>query len=354
MNNVSENFPEGAEETPDRLAAFLNRPLAVGNKKIEKRLLLAPLSKLGNVAFRELVAGFGGYGLLFSEMAGSRAIPCGRGHHKSGFMWRDEELSSLVCQVYGDDPEDMAVAARRVEAEGFFGVDLNFGCSVSSVCKHNCGAALLKDPPLAEKIVAAVRKAISIPLFIKFRTGWKDDPLFAVEMARRFEDAGADALTFHPRVAPDLRTRLPKWEYVARVKAAVSVPVFGNGNVFDRADCEKMIQTTGCDGVAIGRLAVAKPWTFAEWTDAFRPEPAVYGQSALKYLALLLSHFEPSVALRRYYKFSGYYASNFRFGHTFFSMVHKAKTPDALEATLSRFFETPPDLMSRPNITMLR
>ena len=122
---------------------------------------------------------------------------------------------------------------------------------MAAVCKKQCGAALLRTPDIAEAIVAAVRKAVNIPVFVKFRTGWEDRPEGAVAMARRFEAAGADALTFHPRVAPDRRTRPPKWAYIAEVKSSVKIPVFGNGDVFDRADCERMIATTGCDGIAL-------------------------------------------------------------------------------------------------------
>ncbi len=336
------------------LEAFLNRPLQVGSCVVPKRLFLAPLSKLGNVAFRQLVAGFGGFGALFSEMTGSRSVAAGGGPAYSGFMWRKAELPHLVCQLYGDEPEVMALAAQRVAAHGFMGVDINFGCCVAAVCRHNCGAALLKDPVRAARIVAAVRKAVSIPLFVKFRTGWKDDVTAAVDMAGRFADAGADALTFHPRVAPDRRTRQPKWAYIGRVKSAVSVPVFGNGNVFDAADCQRMIAETGCDGVVLGRLAVARPWIFAQWTEGFRPTEDVYRSTALDLIDLLIGHFDPPTALRRYAKFAAYFAANFKFGHFFFSLVHKAKTIDALKAAVSTFFDTTPEIALRPHITMLR
>jgi tRNA-dihydrouridine synthase B len=121
-------------------------------------------------------------------------------------------------------------------------LDINFGCSANSICRQHCGAAILKDPNLAVKIVSSVRNAVSIPLFVKFRTGWKDDPMIPVGLAKRFEDAGADALTFHPRVSPDRRARLPKWEYIGFVKNAVSIPVFGNGNIFDVKDCLTMMK----------------------------------------------------------------------------------------------------------------
>lgn len=333
---------------------FFNRPIRIGPSLIPKRIFLAPLSKLGNVAFRELVSDFGGFGLLFSEMAGSRSVAAGGGPADSGFMWRKEELPHLVCQLYGDEPEVMARAAKRVEAEGFAGVDLNFGCAVAAVCKHNCGAALLRDPVRAGRIVSAVRKAVSLPLFVKYRTGWQDDVAAAADMARRFAGEGADALTFHPRVAPDRRTRQPKWAYIGRVKSAVSIPVFGNGNLFDIRDCEKMVTETGCDGVAVGRLALARPWVFAQWTEGFVPDAEVYRRCAMGLIDLLLHHFDPPTAMRRYYRFAGYFAANFKFGHTFFSRVHRAKTIDALRAAVASFFETAPEISARPNITMLR
>ncbi len=341
------------QDESENLGPLLNRPLAIGKKNIKNRLVLAPMSKLGNISFREIVAGFGGYGLLFSEMAGSRSVASGN-KINTGFVWREEELPFLVCQLFGDEPDIMAEAARRVEAAGFFGVDINFGCSVKAVCKNNCGAALLKTPDLAVRIVSAVRKSVTIPLFVKFRTGWQDDPKPAVELAKRFADAGADALTFHPRVAPDRRTRPPKWEYITLVKQAVSVPVFGNGNVFDGADCAKMIRMTGCDGVSIGRLAIAKPWIFSSWTQGYVPEPDTYAAVAFQLLALMEKYFGQETAMRRFCKFAPYYASNFRFGHTFYSLVHKAKNPDSLREIMGKFFASGPETVSRPNIIMLR
>jgi len=271
------------------LASHLNRPLKIGNRTIPGRLVLAPLSKLGNVAFRELLATYGGCGLMFSEMSSSRAVQQGTPNTIAGFMWRPEELGHLVCQLFGDDPDTMGRAARQVEKAGFFGVDINFGCSVASICRHGCGAELLKTPDLAVRIVAAIRRQVSLPVFVKFRTGWQDDPQPAVDLARRFEDAGADALTFHPRVAPDRRTRPPKWAYIARVKEAVSIPVFGNGNVFSEQDCRAMLSTTGCDGVALGRLAIARPWIFAQWTQGSKLDQTIYKTSALAMIDLLVS-----------------------------------------------------------------
>jgi nifR3 family TIM-barrel protein len=333
-----------------KLAGMLNRPLRIGNTSIERRLVLAPMAFLGNVAFRELVQNYGGCGLMFSEMCSAKKIPGENRHRSTYFRWRDDEVAHLVCQIFGDDPHTLAAAARRIEEAHFFGVDINFGCAEVSICRQNCGAAILNDPDLAARIVGEVRRAVTIPLFVKYRIGWEDNPGESIALAKRFEDAGADALTFHPRMAPDRRARPPKWEYIGKVKQAVSIPVFGNGNVFDASDCLKMLETTGCDGVAIGRMALARPWLFAEWTEGYCAEPEIYLKSALRLAALLEKHFEPRGALRRFKKFGYYYSANFKFGHTLFSGIQNAENMENAIAVLHHFFETAPENVSRPNL----
>ena len=336
------------------LTAFLRQPLKIGAKTIDNRLLLAPMTFLGHVAFRELVAQYGGYGLLYSEMCSARAIPNENRFISPYFRWRDAERSRLVFQIFGGEPAVMAKAARRIEQEGLFGVDINFGCSNGSICRQNCGAAILKDPDLAVRIVAEVRQVVSFPLTVKFRTGWKDDARFAVDLARKFEEAGADALIFHPRVAPDRRSRPPRWEYIGLVKQAVSIPVIGNGDVFDREDCRNMIEKTGCDGVALGRMAIARPWIFAEWTNDFKPGPDIYRGVALELAGLLAKHYDPIRAIRRFKRFAFYFAANFKFGHSLYSRLLNAADLFQIEKIIKEFFEKSPDLVSRPNLNFFK
>ena len=338
----------------NELSKIVNRPLAVGGKTIENRLALAPMTMLGNVAFRELVSKFGGCGLLFSEMLNAKCVPTEKPEASGYFRWREEERERLVFQVYGSEPAIMAEAATRIQDEGLFGVDINFGCTVKPICVQNCGAAALKDPAHAAKIVSAVRKSVSIPVFVKFRTGWKDDPAIPVELAKRFEDAGADALTFHPRVSPDRRARPPKWEYIGFVKQAVSIPVFGNGNVFDVQDCLKMLKSTGCDGVAIGRLAVSKPWSFAEFSDpGFAAQEDIYKNTALEYADLLEKHFEPHMGLRRFKRFALYFCASFRYGHSFFNRLKNAESMEKARNVVEDFLKNPPDLFAKPNMNFM-
>jgi nifR3 family TIM-barrel protein len=332
------------------LAERLNRPLRIGDRSLPKRLVFAPMTFLGHAAFRELLSGFGGFGLLFSEMCSARTVPTENRWVSRHFRWRNEELPYLACQIMGSEPEQMAAAAARIEAEGFFGVDVNFGCASASICRRSCGAAVLRQPQLAGKIVERIRREVRIPLTVKFRTGWEDDPEAAVDLGRRFEEAGADAVTFHPRIAPDRRARPLKWEYIGRLKQALRIPVLGNGNVFDADGCLRMLQQTACDGVALGRIAIAKPWIFAEWADGTRPEPDIFEKTAKRLLELTAAHFEGKAAVVRFRKFIFYFAANFRFGHSLYARVQNAVDVGQIQEALDAFFATPPELTSAPNM----
>ncbi len=336
------------------LRALVDRPLAVGGRTLPNRLVLAPMSGLGHVAFRELLEAFGGCGLMFSEMCAAGRVPGENRHTSPCFRWRDKEAGRLVVQIVGTAPEAMARAARRIEAEGLFGVDVNFGCSAAAIRKRHGGAEVLKTPGLAIRIIREVRRAVSCPLFVKYRTGWADDPAAAVELARRFEAEGADGLTFHPRVAPDRRSRPPRWAYIARVKAAVSIPVFGNGNVFSEADCLRMFRETGCDGVALGRIAVARPWIFAQFSAGLHPGEGTYRGTARRHLDLLGRHFDPAAALGRFKRFSLYFSANFRFGHTLHSRIQSAGSLEEARGALDRFFRDGAERTAAPNLSLFR
>ena len=336
------------------LPEILNRPLTVGGRKLTNRLVLAPMTYLGHIAFRHLLDKMGGCGLFFSEMCSAARIPQENRHTSSYFRWRNEEADRLVVQLLGADSERMAAAAARVETEGLFGVDVNLGCSVREICKYNQGAALLKDPSAAARLVGRIRRAVTCPLFVKFRTGWQDDPRIPVDLARRLEDAGADALTFHPRVAPDVRNRPAKWEYIARVKEAVTIPVFGNGDVFDAEGCLRMLQTTGCDGVALGRIAIARPWSFAQWTGLRPPAEEICRDTALQLIEMLEHYFDTTRALRRFRRYGAYLAANFAFGNTLFNAIRNAVDMNSARQVVVTFFRGKPPLLKRPNMNLLR
>jgi nifR3 family TIM-barrel protein len=307
------------------------------------------MAGLGHVAFREVLAGFGGYGFMVSEMCNARAVPQENRHISPVFRWRDGEEGGLVCQIFGGDPGEMAAAARRIESEGLLGVDINMGCSVAAICKKGYGAALLKDPDRAVAVVRAVREAVRCPVMVKFRSGWENSPVLAVDLARRFEDAGADLLTFHPRVAPDRRSRPPRWEHIRAVAEAVSIPVLGNGNVFSAADCARMLDTTGCAGVSIGRMAIARPWIFAELTGILESDEDMFLTTALALIEAIWRHYEPTRAIKMYKKSAPYLAANFVYGHSLWPGLVRGQTREDMEENARRVLGVRPKVASTPN-----
>ncbi len=325
------------------------KSLQIDGKTVENRLFLAPMAGLGHIALRELILEFGGAGLLFTGMCNARAVPHENPKVSHVFKFRKQELNKLVCQIFGSDPLDMAKAAKRIEQEGFFGVDLNFGCSVAAICKKGCGAALLKTPDLAAKIVEQVKKTVSIPVFAKFRIGWKDNITLVEKVAKKLEAAGADLLVFHPRIAPDRRTRPPKWEYIRFVKEVVNIPVFGNGNILSYSDMRKMVKETSCDGVSIGRLAIAKPWIFAKWTNQLKKFDNIYHHTAIRMTDLLLEHYGDFMGVKFFKKWIPYFSANFKFSHEVNKKLLNNNNMDEIRQCIDRIFQNPPEIAKRPN-----
>lgn len=329
--------------------SLFSRPLRVGSLTLPSSLALAPMAGLGHVAYREVLGRFGGFGFMVTEMCNARAVPQESRRHSPVFRWRDEEANSLVCQIFGGEPDVMAEAARRIEGEGLLGVDINMGCSVAAICKKGYGAALLRDPERAVAIVRAVRGAVRCPVMVKYRSGWENSPDLAVDLARRFEDAGADLLTFHPRIAPDRRSRPPRREHIRLVARAVSIPVLGNGNAFCAEDCRSMMEETGCAGVSIGRMAIARPWIFAQLTGAFSPGEDIYLRTALNMIEAIWSHFEPTRAIKMYKKYLPYLAANFVYGHSLWPRLARGATREEMTDNALRVLGDMPQVASTPN-----
>jgi nifR3 family TIM-barrel protein len=168
----------------------------------------------------------------------------------------------ISVQMFGAVPEIMAQAAKIIEDAGADILDINFGCSVRKIIKSGAGAALMKNPEIAGAILTAVRKSITIPMTIKIRSGWDHSGDQAIEIARIAENCGADAVTVHPRTATQGFGGTADWSLIQKVKDRLSIPVIGNGDITCADDAVRMLQTTGCDGVMIGRAAIGNPFIF--------------------------------------------------------------------------------------------
>jgi tRNA-dihydrouridine synthase B len=319
--------------------------LRLGPVPVEPPLILAPMAGVTDRDFRLLVRRIGGVGLVTMEFIASRAIL--RGAQKTrDLMYFAAEERPLSIQIYGSDPATMAEAARVVEALGADVCDINMGCPANKVLKGCAGAALMGDLDLAERIVRAVRQAISLPLTVKFRLGLDDSRRNYLELGRICEGSGAAAVALHARTARQMfgGEAREQWPEIARLKATLGIPVFGNGDVRDAADGLRMLAETGCDGVMIGRGATKNPWIFREIAARLAggalPEPTLADRRRL-----ILDHFRlvaeretSSWALHKLRKFTGWYTYGLPRGRQLRQRIQSLPDVPSFLAAVEEFF----------------
>ena len=236
--------------------------LQIGTLRLSNDLLMAPMAGYTSLPFRLMVKKLGA-GLVTTEMVSAMGLTMGHGK-TLGYLRSDPAEKPVSVQIFGSKPEAMARAAQIATDAGADLVDINMGCPVKKVAKTGAGAALLREPRNAERIVKAVRLATPLPLTVKIRAGWSRKEPVACEMARIAEESGADAVTVHGRFADEQYSTAADWAWIARVKEKVKIPVIGNGDVFEPQAALEMKRRTGCDGVMIGRGALGNPWLFRQ------------------------------------------------------------------------------------------
>ena len=239
--------------------------MKIGSLVIDNNTVLAPVAGITNLPFRLMVKK-AGCGLVCSEMISSNGIIFGSRKTISMLDSFPEE-KPVSFQIFGSEPSIMADAAVIVESRGADVIDINFGCSVKKVVKTGAGVALMKEKRRAEDVLKAVRKAVTIPLTIKIRTGWEKSGEDALTTAEIAESCGVDAIAVHPRMAGQGFRGKADWSLISRVKEKVSIPVIGNGDIVEAEDAVCMLNQTGCDAVMIGRAAIGNPWIFSQVTS---------------------------------------------------------------------------------------
>jgi tRNA-dihydrouridine synthase B len=239
--------------------------LTIGKLHLKNWLILAPMSGRTNLPFRLIVKKMGA-GLVITEMIS--AVGLSRGQAKTHtYLDSDPAERPVAAQLFGSEPDTMAISAQIVAEKGMDIVDINMGCPVKKVVKTGSGAALMCDPKKAAKIVSAVRKSTSLPLTVKIRAGWSPEEANALDMAMIIEDSGADGISIHPRFASQGFSGRADWALIARIKTAVRIPVIGSGDITEPSLALKMRSETSCDGVMIGRAALTNPWIFKQVLD---------------------------------------------------------------------------------------
>jgi nifR3 family TIM-barrel protein len=251
--------------------------MRIGTLNLANTAILAPLAGITDLPFRLLVKQ-SGCALVYSEMISANALV--RESPKTLKMLDSSaEEKPLSVQIFGAEPAIMAEAARLVASTGADLLDINCGCAVKKIAKTGSGVALMRQPKTAETLFRTVRRSVDIPLTIKIRSGWDDSGRQAIEFAHMAEACGIDAIAVHPRTATQGFRGQSDWSIIAAVKAAVSIPVIGNGDILSARDAVQMEADTGCDAIMIGRAAIGNPWIFS------------------RYLALKTGQAEPGVDL---------------------------------------------------------
>lgn len=333
--------------------------LTFGNTVLQHGVMLAPMAGVTDTSFRLLCRRFGAE-YTISEMVSAKAL-CyeQRSHRKeSGASCTAQlaritkEEAPMAVQLFGSEPEFMAEAARLLESGEYRGcasevapaaIDINMGCPVRKITGNGEGSALMKTPEVAEAIVRAVRSAVSLPVTVKIRAGWDAEHINAVELARRLEAAGTDLICVHARTREQLYAPGIMPEVIAEVKAAVKIPVVGNGDIFSAEDALKMKKDTGCDGVMIGRGAMGHPWIFREIVDALegKQTPAMSLDERLsvaaEHLDAMLADKGERTGVAEAKKHMAWYISGIPGAAAARGSVMTASSPEELRAVLEDF-----------------
>src|SRR5215467_6584229 len=237
--------------------------MRIGRVELASPFAVAPMAGMTDTAFRRLVKRHGGCGLVVTEMVSSEGLVRGVDRTLEYAEYTEEERPVSI-QIFGGDPAKMAAAAQIVEGMGADIVDVNMGCPVPKIAKHNAGCSLMREPTHAASVVAAMAKAVRIPVTVKMRAGWDADEINAPELARRMEDAGAAALAVHGRTAAQSYTGSSDWDLINRVAAGVGIPVFGSGDCIEPSQLVEKLQGARVSGILVGRGALRNPWIFEQ------------------------------------------------------------------------------------------
>ena len=264
--------------------------MKIRNLEIKGHAALAPMAGVADRAFRELCTSYGA-SYVISEMVSSKGLTMQDKKSKELLFLSDEERPA-GAQIFGDNPDIMAEAALKTLSFNPDFIDINMGCPAPKIAGNGGGSALLKNPPLISEIVESVVKVSPIPVTVKIRIGWDAETVNAVEVAKRIEAAGADAVTVHGRTRTQMYAPPVYLDEIAKVKKAVNIPVIGNGDIVDGISAKRMLDETGCDFLMVGRGALGKPWIFENINSYFENGTLTEGPDIAERMRVMIEHIE--------------------------------------------------------------
>jgi len=317
--------------------------LRYGGISVDPPLVLAPMAGITDRQFRLVLRRIGGVGLVTMEFISSEALARNNKRARSLMRYAEEERP-ISIQIYGRDPARMAEAARVVEEIGADVCDINMGCPANKILKGCSGCALMGDLDLARDIVREVRRAITIPLSVKFRLGLGDDRRNFTELGRICEGEGVDVVAMHARTAKQMFKGQADWSEIRRLKQALSIPVVGNGDIVAADDAVRMLRETGCDGVMIGRASMKNPWIYRQTADVLAGrvpyEPTVTDRHELirVHFDMVTTQEDPVFAMHKLRTFTGWYTHGLVDGKRLRTRISEPTTPREFLDVVENFF----------------
>ena len=328
------NKPETASGAPDVHRGL--QTVTIGGIRFENPYFLAPLAGITDAPFRRICRSFGA-GAVYSEMISAKGLYYNDKVTEKLLRIYDDELP-VVYQIFGSDPGAMAYAAEALSGRKNCMIDINMGCPVPKVVKGGDGSALLKTPELISKVVEAVVLKAKKPVTVKIRTGWDADSINAVENAKRIEAAGASAICVHGRTRAQMYSGKADRSIIRAGKEAVSIPVIGNGDIFDCESCRSMFEETGCDAVMIARGALGDPWIFKSLNDGadYIPTTSEKLDTVRKHFGLMLEEKGEYVAVRLMRKHIGWYIKGMHGATSLRRSINELESADAIYEAIDR------------------